>query len=74
MLETQTKGTGANMVPLERTLRKRGAEPVRQFSFPKLKPPRVDTHGPREPRIFKVVDVVSREVLAEGVDTRAAVG
>jgi len=72
VLETQTKGTGANMVPLERTQRKPGPDGVPGFFFPELKP--VPEPEPRQPRSFKVVDVMTREVLAEGVDARAAVG
>ncbi len=71
MLETQTKGTGANIVPLERTQRKPGSDEVPGFFFPELKP--VPDPEPRQPRSFKVVDVMTREVLAEGVDARTAV-
>ena len=73
VLDTETKGTGANMVPLERVLRKPASEadavPVlRQPQSPIPKPPE-----PRTPRKFKVVDVMTREVLADGADTRATV-
>lgn len=71
MLETQTKGTGANVVPLESTERKPGSDAVAGFSFPELKP--LPGPAPRGPHSFKVVDVMTREVLAEDVDARAAV-
>jgi hypothetical protein len=71
VLETQTKGTGANMVPLERTQRKPGSDDVPGFVFPELKP--LPEREPRAPHSFKVVDVMTREVLAEDVDARAAV-
>lgn len=71
MLETQTKGTGANMVPLERTEHKPGSDEVAGFFFPELVP--VPEPAPRRPHYFKVVDVMTREVLAEDVDARAAV-
>jgi hypothetical protein len=71
VLETQTKGTGANMVPLERSQKKQ-IGPAPQFSFPKLKPRR-STPKPRQRRLFKIVDVVSREVLADGVGAKAAI-
>ncbi len=73
VLDTETKGTGANMVPLERVLRKPGSEAdavrvLRQPQSPVPKPPE-----PRTPRKFKVVDVMTREVLADSADTRATV-
>jgi hypothetical protein len=72
VLETQTKGTGANMVPLEKVLRG-PAEPVPGFGFRKQAPGEPEPSEPREPYRFKLTDVMTREVLAEGVDARAAV-
>lgn len=60
------------MVPLERVLRKPGADTVPGFVLPELKPPSSDPPQPRSPRAFKVVDVMTRQVLAEDVDARAA--
>jgi hypothetical protein len=74
VLETQTKGTGANMVPLERTHRKSGSDTVPGFFFPDPKPRAPEAPGPRKPREFKVVDLMTRQVLVEGVDARAVVG
>jgi hypothetical protein len=73
VLDTETKGTGANMVPLDRVLRKPGSEhePVRVLRQPN--PPAPKPPEPRSPRKFKVVDVMTREVLAEGADTRSTV-
>jgi hypothetical protein len=73
VLDTETKGTGANMVPLERVLRQPAskAEPVRVLRQPKPLEPKPPE--PRGPRRFKVVDVMSREVLADGADTRTTV-
>lgn len=73
VLETQTKGTGANVVPLEDVLRKPGSEPVRGFGFRKLERREVEEPELREPHRFKVVDLMTREALAEGVDAVAAV-
>ena len=73
VLDTETKGTGANMVPLDRVLRK-GSNSVPGFSLPELKPPAPKAPEPRAPRQFKVIDVLTREVLAEGLDARATVG
>jgi hypothetical protein len=72
VLDTETKGTGANMVPLDRVLRK-GSNSVPGFVLPELKPPAPEDPGPRAPRQFKVVDVMTREVLAEGADARATI-
>ena len=74
VLDTETKGTGAEMVPLDKVLRE--PEPladrpamVRRGRRPAARPP-VET---RRPWRFKVVDVMTREVLAEDVDARATV-
>ncbi len=73
ILDSETKGTGANMVPLDRVLRKPGPGGVEGFRLPALKPPAPATDAPRAPRRFKLVDVLTREVLAEGTDARATV-
>ena len=67
VLHTETKGTGAQMVPLE-SVEKRGSvvEPV----FVPRKPAKLAEPAapkPREPRRFKVVDLMTREELADGV-------
>ena len=73
VLDTETKGTGARMVPLEDTLRGPGAEraPVLVREQPAPRPP--DAPLPLGPRRFKVVDVMTERVLADDVDTRTAV-
>jgi hypothetical protein len=73
VLDTETKGTGANVVPLERVLRKRGAEPVPGFALPALRPPSPGQPDHRTPREFKVVDILTRGVLGEGLDARSTV-
>lgn len=73
VLDTETKGTGANMVPLDRVLRK-GSNAVPGFNLPELKPPTPKTPAPPAPRRFKVVDVLTREVLAEDADARSTIG
>src|SRR5436305_8576459 len=73
VLETQTKGTGANVVPLSKVLKKPGSsESVPGFVFHKLEP-REDEPEPAQPHRFKVTDVMTREVLAEDIDARGAV-
>ena len=73
VLDTETKGTGANMVPLERVQHKSGSNSVPGFALPKLKPPAPASPAPRAPRQFKVVDLLTRQVLAEGADARTTV-
>jgi hypothetical protein len=73
VLDTQTKGTGANMVPLESVLRKPGqSNSVPGFVFRKLERAPEEPEPPA-PHRFRVVDVMTREVLADDVDARAAV-
>jgi hypothetical protein len=74
VLDTETKGTGANVVPLESTLRKPAAPAEPFYVAPKRAPRPPQPPEPRRPRSFKLVDVTSGEVLAEDVDTRAAIG
>src|SRR5665648_621944 len=72
VLDTETKGTGANMVPLEK-VQSNPATAAGPFKRPGPRP-RPASRPPERtpPREFKIVDVVSREVLAEGVGARAA--
>ncbi len=72
VLDTETKGTGAEMVPIERKLARRGRE--RDLALVDLggapKPP---TGAPAPaPTRFKVVDVLSSTTLAEDVGVREA--
>ena len=74
VLDTETKGTGANVVPLDSTLRRADAPAEPLYVPPKRAPRPPDPPAPRPPRAYKLVDVTSGEVLAEDVDTRAAIG
>ena len=72
VLDTETKGTGAEMVPLEKVLRKPGSgEPLYVPPKPAPRPPREPEPSP--PRSFKIVDVTTGDVLGEHLDTRAAI-
>jgi hypothetical protein len=66
VLDTETKGTGAQMVPLEKTLRQPASEPVsrRARPVPKRKPAE-KAPEPTPPRRFRVIDARSRELLAD---------
>jgi hypothetical protein len=72
VLRTDTKGTGAQVVPLE-DARKNGSSSDSHYNLPKLREPEDKAPEPRAPRKFKVVDVMTRRTLAEDVDTRTAV-
>jgi hypothetical protein len=73
VLDTETKGTGANMVPLEK--RRPKPEQSREALYVPRKhtPPPPKPPAPKPARRFKVIDVVSRQVLTEGTGTRDTV-
>ncbi len=70
VLDTETKGTGANMVPLEDVQ----AKPSRERELIFVPPPRrersAEEPAPRSPLRFKVVDVMSAQTLAEDAGGR----
>jgi hypothetical protein len=70
VLDTETKGTGAEMVPLDQVQRKpaRSEEPF--FVPPKRRPREAKPAEPRAPRRFRVVDVATRAVLADDAPAR----
>jgi hypothetical protein len=79
VLDTATKGTGAQMVPLDKALeRKRSAPGGDRISVirrgPGSRSPETARAGeapePRRPHRFKVVNTVNRQVLAKGVGIR----
>jgi hypothetical protein len=73
VLDTETKGTGANMVPLEKVQSNPASQP-RPLKRPGPRPrPAERPPEATAPREFKIVDVMTREVLADGVGARAAV-
>jgi hypothetical protein len=70
VLDTATKGTGASIVPLERVEKRPAPSGETLYVPPKPRPKERPEPAPRRPRRFKVVDVLSRETLAEDVDLR----
>jgi hypothetical protein len=72
ILDTETKGTGAQMVPLDTVVKAPGEASGKLLFVPrKRRPPAPPADpAPRPPRRFRVVDITSREVLAESADTR----
>jgi hypothetical protein len=61
------------MVPLEKVLKKPASKPEPPFVPPKRAPRPAEAPEPRQPPKFKVVDVMTRQVLAEGASARATV-
>jgi len=72
VLDTETKGTGAHIAPLEKA---GDGQRERELSTVMLqRPPRpAEPPAPPEPLTFKVVDIRSGRVLGEGIDARATV-
>jgi hypothetical protein len=69
VLDTETKGTGAQMVPLEKLLRE--PDPARKRLGRPARPERpAEAPEPRPPLRFKVVDAVTREVLIDDADAQ----
>ena len=73
VLDLDPSGTGAEMRPLDRVLRK--AEPAPDLALVRRKPqPRPEPEAePRKRRRFKIVDVLTGAVMAENASTRATV-
>ncbi len=72
VLDTETKGTGAHMVPLEEVLR--SPEPRGELYVPpKPAAPAPPPRRARAPLTFKVVEVTTKRVLGEGLDARETV-
>jgi hypothetical protein len=71
ILDTETKGTGAQMVPLDKVVKPPEPKPLcvprRSQPHPAPEP------APLPPRRFRVVDISSRAVLSEDADARATI-
>jgi hypothetical protein len=73
VLDTETKGTGAEMVPLERLEERKRLQVERErirVIGPKLDPadePAFEPETERVPRRFRIVNVLSRQTLADDV-------
>ena len=70
MLDTETKGTGAHMVPLDQAEQKPEGGPHKVWVPRKRRPREPREPEPRAPRRFRVVDVMTRQVLADDADVR----
>jgi hypothetical protein len=73
ILDSETKGTGAHVVPLEKALKKPSSE--QDLAVVTLEgPPRAsESTEPPAPLSFKIVDIRSSQVLAEDIGARATV-
>lgn len=71
VLDTETKGTGAQMVPLDTVVKQPDPKPL--FVPRKHGPKPPPEPAARAPRRFKVVDISTREVLSEDADARATI-
>ena len=73
VLDTETKGTGAHVVPLDKASKRGAPEPglaTVEFKRPPRPPKAVEPPRPRE---FKVIDVMTQEVVADGAGMRETV-
>jgi hypothetical protein len=83
VLDTETKGTGAEMVPLDKVLERKRRAPKRRerASRPRRRAAREsgrgddrgEGDGPRGPRRYRVVSALTGQVMADGVGLRDAV-
>jgi hypothetical protein len=71
VLDTETKGTGAHMVPLEK-VQNQPAPKARRRRTP-APPRRHEAPGPRRPDRFKIVDVMTLQPLLEDANARETV-
>jgi hypothetical protein len=70
VLDTETKGTGAQMVPLEKVLKQPASETYRRRARPMPKP-KPKAPEPVPPRRFRVIDALSRELVLDDADALA---
>ena len=72
VLHTETKGTGAQMVPLEKV--KQGSTSVEPVFVPRepAESRQPEPPKPKEPRRFRIVDVMTRQQLVDGAGIRDA--
>ncbi|MGO9882362.1 MAG: hypothetical protein ACLPV4_05040 [Solirubrobacteraceae bacterium] len=72
ILDTETKGTGANVVPLDRAT-KRSPDKRPLYVPPKPPTPVAEPTPSRSPNRFRIVDLMTRQTLADEVSAREAV-
>jgi hypothetical protein len=72
VLDTETKGTGAEMVPLDKVEKQRTPSKEPFWVPPERRPREPKPPEPKVPLKFRVVDVLSRSVLADDAGAREA--
>jgi hypothetical protein len=72
-LDTETKGTGAHVVPLEKAPERSTADQELATVTLQRPPRQLEQPQPLGPLTFKVLDIRSGEVLAEGTDARETI-
>jgi hypothetical protein len=72
VLDTETKGTGAEMVPLEKVAKKAAPNAEPFWVPPERRTREPKPAEPRAPLKFRIVDVLSRAVLADDAGAREA--
>jgi hypothetical protein len=73
VLDTETKGTGAQMVPLEKVQRQSPPERRRRRGAPARARKPAAPASRQRPETFKIVDVMTRQPLLEGAGARETV-
>jgi hypothetical protein len=73
ILDTETKGTGAHIAPLEKGRGRGAAEPPLSLTRFTAPPRPASPPAPRLPRRFRVVDVMSSQVVADDVEAPEAI-
>jgi hypothetical protein len=73
ILDTETKGTGAHVVPLEKALKRPAIEQDLALIALERPPRATEPAEPLGPLQFKIVDVRSSQVLAEGASASATI-
>ena len=73
ILRTETKGTGAHMAPIDDVLEKPGSSPSRRLALETRRRKQPKSPERKAPRKIKVVDMMTRRVLAEGITTAEAI-
>jgi hypothetical protein len=75
LLDTETKGTGAHIVPLEKAQQRpsKGQDLATVMLERPPRPPQAPEE-PAGPMTFKVLDIRSGQILGEGIDARETIG
>jgi hypothetical protein len=73
VLDTETKGTGARVVPLDGVSKRRAAQERVLVDRKHPAPHKPAAPKPRQPRRFRIVDVMTRQTIADDVNARQAV-